>query len=82
MRTIHRERSILLVVDFQSRLMPAIEDGSVVFPRRLHVGHGASEDGFPRVQWPSRSATTVAQSVVTGARLTRIGAGAEVIRAA
>ena len=30
MRTINRKRSILLVVDFQSRLMPAIEDGPVV----------------------------------------------------
>jgi nicotinamidase-related amidase len=30
MRTIDRERSTLLVVDFQSRLMPAIEDGPAV----------------------------------------------------
>ncbi len=29
-RTIERETSALLVVDFQSRLMPAIEDGSAV----------------------------------------------------
>jgi nicotinamidase-related amidase len=30
MPAINRKRSILLVVDFQSRLMPAIEDGAAV----------------------------------------------------
>jgi nicotinamidase-related amidase len=37
MRTLDRERSTLLVVDFQSRLMPAIEDGAAVLrnARRL-----------------------------------------------
>ena len=37
MPAINRERSILLVVDFQSRLMPAIEDGAAVIAnaRRL-----------------------------------------------
>ena len=41
MRTIRREQSALLVVDFQARLMPAIEDGPVVVGNARRLLDGA-----------------------------------------
>ena len=37
MPAINRKRSILLVVDFQSRLMPAIEDGAAVIRNAMRL---------------------------------------------
>jgi nicotinamidase-related amidase len=47
MRTIRREQSALLVVDFQARLMPAIEDGPAVVRNARRLLDGANLLGVP-----------------------------------
>jgi nicotinamidase-related amidase len=47
MRTIDRNRSNLLVVDFQSRLMPAIEDGAAAVANAKRLVEAATLFGVP-----------------------------------
>ena len=47
MPTIDRETSTLLIVDFQSRLMPAIEDGAAVVANARRLIDAASLFGVP-----------------------------------
>jgi nicotinamidase-related amidase len=47
MRTIDRETSALLIVDFQSRLMPAIEDGAAVIANARLLLNAAGLLGVP-----------------------------------
>jgi len=47
MRTIDRDRSILLLVDFQTRLMPSIEDGPAVVRNARRLLDGAKLFGVP-----------------------------------
>ncbi len=47
MLTVNRERSVLLVVDFQTRLMPAIEDGAAVVRNARRLLDAARLFGVP-----------------------------------
>ena len=49
MRTMNPDRSILLLVDFQARLMPAIEDGAAVVRNARRLREAAGLMGIPVV---------------------------------
>lgn len=49
MLTIDPQRSLLLVIDFQSRLMPAIHDGAAVIRNAIRLIDAAKLFGIPRL---------------------------------
>lgn len=49
MLTMDREKSLLLIIDFQARLMPAIEDGEVVMLNAQRLVEAARLFGVPRL---------------------------------
>jgi nicotinamidase-related amidase len=69
MRTIDRDRTTLLVIDFQQRLMPAIEGASGVLANAGRLIEAAKKLGVPAIvteQYPRGLGPTVPELAVDG----------------
>jgi nicotinamidase-related amidase len=69
MRTIDRDRTTLLVIDFQQRLMPAIHDASSVLANAGRLIEAAKKLGVPAIvteQYPRGLGPTVPELAVDG----------------
>jgi nicotinamidase-related amidase len=69
MRTIDRDRTALLVIDFQQRLMPAIHDASSVLANAGRLIEAAKKLGVPAIvteQYPRGLGPTVPELAVDG----------------